>query len=102
MMNINDFSDDILTHILFFLPFKQAVRTTILSKRWCPLFYLLDVLNIDDEGTNNKKYWCGFHQFMDKNMFSSPHSQHITLKSFQLYCGPKLWDARADSFPLNK
>ncbi|GAU33930.1 hypothetical protein TSUD_357290 [Trifolium subterraneum] len=100
MININDFPDDILTHILFFLPFKHAVRTTILSKRWQPLFHSLAILNIDDEGTNNKNYWYGFRQFMDKNIFP-PHSQYITLKSFHLKCNYKLWDATVDSFSLN-
>jgi hypothetical protein len=54
MININDFPDEILTHILSFLPFKQAFRTTILSKRWIPLFHSLAVLNIDNEDMNNK------------------------------------------------
>ncbi|GAU33931.1 hypothetical protein TSUD_357300 [Trifolium subterraneum] len=103
MININDFPDDILTHIVSFLPFKQAVRTTILSKRWLPLFHSLDVLNIDDDddSTNKKRYWYGFPQFMDKYMFS-PHSQHITLKSLHIKCSYKLWDARANSPSLNK
>ncbi|MCH95536.1 F-box/FBD/LRR-repeat protein, partial [Trifolium medium] len=49
MMNINDFQDEILTHILRFLPFKQAFRTTtVLSKRWRPLPRSLAVLHIDD------------------------------------------------------
>ncbi|KAK2376314.1 FBD-associated F-box protein [Trifolium repens] len=34
---INDFPDEILTHILSFLPSKDAFRTTVLSKRWLSL-----------------------------------------------------------------
>ncbi|MCI08650.1 F-box/LRR-repeat protein, partial [Trifolium medium] len=100
MININDLPEEIITHILSFLPFKHAVRTIILSQRWRLLFHSLAVLNIDDERTCSKEYWYGFRQFMDKNMFP-PHSQHITLKSFHLKCDHKLWDARADSSSLN-
>ncbi|KAI4332983.1 hypothetical protein L6164_017841 [Bauhinia variegata] len=42
-------SDDLLLHILSFLPTKCAVRTSILSKRWKSLWTLLPNLDFDDE-----------------------------------------------------
>ncbi|KAK2375513.1 FBD-associated F-box protein [Trifolium repens] len=74
---INDLTDDILRHILSFLPIKDAFKTTILSKRWLPLCYSLSVLYFDD---NVKIH---LRQFMDSVMFS-PHSQHQPLKSLTL------------------
>ncbi|MCH99532.1 F-box/LRR-repeat protein [Trifolium medium] len=57
---LNDLPDEILTHILSFLPYKDAFRTRILSKRWLPLCHSLSVLNIDDEGVNSQKDWIHF------------------------------------------
>ncbi|MCH85760.1 F-box/LRR-repeat protein [Trifolium medium] len=96
MININDFPDEILTHILSFLPIKESFSTTILSKKWQHLCHSLSVLNIDDEGQDNITYWIHFRQFMNAVM-SCPCSQYITLKSFHLKC-----DAKAECSSLNK
>jgi hypothetical protein len=79
---LNDLPDEILTHILSFLPYKEAIRTRILSKRWLPLCHSLSVININDEGASsaNTKDWTHFRQFMDAIMFS-PRSQHVPLKN---------------------
>ncbi|GAU48111.1 hypothetical protein TSUD_351170 [Trifolium subterraneum] len=101
MINISHFSDEILTHILSFLPIKDAFKTNILSKKWQHLCQSLSVLNIDDEGVNNLIYWFHFRQFMNAIMLC-PCSQCITLKSFHLKCDYDLWDAKAESFSLNQ
>ncbi|KAK2353174.1 F-box/FBD/LRR-repeat protein [Trifolium repens] len=90
---LNDLPDEILTHILSFLPYKEAIRTRILSKRWLPLCHSLSVININNEGASsaNTKDWTRFRQFMDAIMFS-PRSQHVPLKSFHLKFHYKFWD----------
>ncbi|MCH95765.1 F-box/LRR-repeat protein, partial [Trifolium medium] len=98
--SINDFSDEILTHILSFLPLKEAFRTTVLSKRWRPLFHSLSVLRFDDTGVKNTDNWILFRRFMDSVMFS-PHSHNLTLKSFHLNCRSMRWDSKSDCFNLN-
>jgi hypothetical protein len=101
MININDFPDEILTHILSFLPIKHAFRTTILSKKWQHLCHSLSVLNIDDEGEDDIIYWINFREFMNTVMLC-PCSQYITLKSFHLKCDYDLKDPKAECFSLNK
>ncbi|RHN55609.1 putative F-box domain, FBD domain, leucine-rich repeat domain, L domain-containing protein [Medicago truncatula] len=88
---INDFPDDILTHIVSFLPFKDAFKTTVLSKKWVSLCYKLSNLEINDEGVNNAEDWIHFRRFVDA-IILSPHSQNVTLKSFNLRCSSEFVD----------
>jgi hypothetical protein len=89
---LNDFQDDILTHILSFLPIKEAFRTTVLSKRWIPLCYSLSTLHFDDieSGVTTKETWIRFCQMLDA-VILSPHAQQQTLKTFHLKCQFELW-----------
>ncbi|KAL0700812.1 hypothetical protein Bca4012_056934 [Brassica carinata] len=45
---ISSLPDDVLTHILSFLPTKRAVFTSIRSKRWRNLFTMMSHLRFDD------------------------------------------------------
>ncbi|MCI10311.1 F-box/LRR-repeat protein [Trifolium medium] len=45
---ISSLPDPILYHIISFLPTKSAATTTILSKRWNPLWLCVPTLNFDD------------------------------------------------------
>jgi hypothetical protein len=87
---ISDLSDDILCHILSFLPTKQAFTTILLSKRWNLLCYSLTTLSFDDKTIPIRR--CdkrtGFFRFIDTLMLS-PHVTDISLKTFHLkfHCG---------------
>ncbi|XP_024630571.1 putative FBD-associated F-box protein At5g56440 [Medicago truncatula] len=93
--SINDLSNDVLIHILSFLPIKYAFRTTILSKRWFLLFYSLAVISISDNEAYTKKAWVHFCRFVDTVLLST-HAEEQTLKTFHLDCRSKNW--RPNSF----
>ncbi|XP_058752420.1 FBD-associated F-box protein At4g10400-like [Vicia villosa] len=46
--NISSLPEVILCHILSFLPTKEAVATSILSKRWTHLWHSVDTINFTD------------------------------------------------------
>jgi hypothetical protein len=39
--------DELLRHVLSFLPSRQAVQTTVLSKRWVDLWRSVPAINLD-------------------------------------------------------
>ncbi|RHN68459.1 putative FBD domain, leucine-rich repeat domain, L domain-containing protein [Medicago truncatula] len=90
--SLNEFQDDKLSLILFFLPVKDAFRTTILSKRWVPLRHSRVVHHFDDiqSGVNNIETWIQFCQMLD-TILLSPRAQRHTLKSFHLKCQCNFW-----------
>ncbi|KEH22647.1 F-box/RNI/FBD-like domain protein [Medicago truncatula] len=51
---ISMLSDDILSHILSFLPTEDAFTTTLLSKRWNQIWLLVPNLNINDQRFINR------------------------------------------------
>lgn len=84
---INDLPNDIVTHILSFLPLKYAFRTTVLSKRWVPLCHSLSVLDFQDADVENAD---DFYRLINAVMIST-HNHHLPLKSFYLKrCHSKL------------
>ncbi|PNX73023.1 F-box/LRR-repeat protein [Trifolium pratense] len=89
---LDDIQDDILTHILSFLPIKEAFRTSVLSKRWISLCYSLSTLHFDDiqSGVTTIETWIQFCQMLDA-IILSPHAQQQTLKTFHLKCQYKFW-----------
>ncbi|GAU44398.1 hypothetical protein TSUD_246240 [Trifolium subterraneum] len=68
---ISNLPDELLCHILSSLPTKIALKTTILSKRWTPLYKLLTSLRFDDESVHDLKVFRGFCRFVDAVMLST-------------------------------
>ncbi|XP_057439890.1 FBD-associated F-box protein At4g10400-like [Lotus japonicus] len=105
---ISDLPDEILCHILSFLPTKVACTTTVLSKRWISLYYSLTTLHFEDEEEeggdvppkkdDEKDIGAHFRFccFVDKFMLSQ---QHHPIKTFRLTCRSELWGE--DHAPLN-
>ncbi|XP_057436228.1 FBD-associated F-box protein At4g10400-like [Lotus japonicus] len=83
---ISALPDEMLIHILSFLPTKSAFTTTVLSKRWKPLFHWLTAFYFDDERVRGKEARRSFSHFVDKVLLS-PHVQHHPVKTFCLMCG---------------
>ncbi|CAL9243862.1 unnamed protein product [Arabidopsis halleri] len=65
MAKISELSDDLLVKILSFLPTKEAVSTSVLSKRWEFLWMWLPKL--DFSLSNSSEYPC-LRDFIDKNL----------------------------------
>ncbi|KEH25402.1 putative F-box domain, leucine-rich repeat domain, L domain-containing protein [Medicago truncatula] len=89
---ISDLPDELLSHILSFLPTKLAFSTTVLSKRWTGLCYSLPALHFEFRLKN-----CGlskqqvedtfyrFSHFVD-TLILSHLSRNKPLKTFLLNC----------------
>ncbi|KAI9108096.1 hypothetical protein K1719_020969 [Acacia pycnantha] len=60
---ISDLPDSLLLHILSFLPVKEAIATSYLSKRWRPLWFSLPTLEFRRQDFQRFTF---FHQFVDK------------------------------------
>ncbi|KAL1201720.1 F-box protein [Cardamine amara subsp. amara] len=60
MVRINSLSDDIICYILSFLAFKEAVFTSVLSKRWRNLFAFRSNLYLDDQEVGGGQSFIDF------------------------------------------
>ncbi|WVZ50117.1 hypothetical protein U9M48_001404 [Paspalum notatum var. saurae] len=49
---LSDLSDDLLRHILFFAPAKEAASTSVLSRRWRSLWRTSGAVNLDSRSFN--------------------------------------------------
>ncbi|XP_058772407.1 FBD-associated F-box protein At3g52670-like isoform X2 [Vicia villosa] len=78
---ISSLPDEVISHILSFLPTKLAATTSILSKRWNPLWLSVPTLNFDDKTSQNIESFLKF-------VSSALLSRDITLpiQSFHLKC----------------
>ncbi|CAJ2669809.1 unnamed protein product [Trifolium pratense] len=79
---ISTLPDSVICHILSFLPTKQSVTTTMISKRWNPLWLSVLTLDFDDQNFSD---FATFRHFI----YSVMLTRHTTLpiQSLRLKCG---------------
>ena len=91
---ISNLPDELLCHILSFLPIKIAFKTRVLSKKWAPLCKSLTSLNFDDKSVYGEHALLRFCRLVDTVMLS-----HKLIKKFHLKCGSVHWDCfKVDSW----
>lgn len=78
---ISALPDSLLYHILSFLPMKDTAATTVLSKRWKPLFLSQLILNFEDNPFPNPSQ---FRLFL--NSFIAERDNNLPILSFNLKC----------------
>ncbi|AES66878.2 putative F-box domain, leucine-rich repeat domain, L domain-containing protein [Medicago truncatula] len=86
---ISNLPDHIIGYILYFLSTKEAVRTSVLSKKWIYLWKFITKLDFDDKNhfSLNKIRKKGFVDFVDRVLLhlNSAHIQSFSLKMSEEY-----------------
>lgn len=67
---ISSLPDEVICHILSFLPTKHAVSTSVLSKRWTDLWHSVPVLNFSDVELNDREACVHFNEFVKSVLLS--------------------------------
>jgi len=78
---ISSLPDPIICHVLSFLPTKPCAATSILSKRWNPLWLSVPALHFDDKTFQN---YDSFHHFVSFIFLSRDIT--LPIQSFNLNC----------------
>lgn len=91
---ISALPDSIICHILSLLPTKLSVTTSILSKRWRPIWKSVHILDFDAESFPD---FATFRNFIDSVIVARDPT--LTLRSFRIRFGPNY---RYDSDDLNR
>ena len=82
---ISSLPDEVLCHILSFLPMKQAVATSLLSKRWNPLWIAVPVLRFDDRDMMTAETYYRFEESVYAVLLSRA-TKTLPIKKFSLIC----------------
>ncbi|GAU18233.1 hypothetical protein TSUD_175740 [Trifolium subterraneum] len=90
---ISTLPDPILHHILSFLPTKSAASTTILSKRWKPLWLSVPTLHFDDRPFKN---FISFRHFVSSVFLL--RDTNLPIRSFYLICSKQ----HSDEHDINR
>jgi hypothetical protein len=78
---IDNLPDSILCHILSFLPTKHAATTSILSKRWKPVWLSVLALDFNDE---TFKDFSSFRNFVNSTI--TLRDKNVSIHSFNFKC----------------
>ncbi|XWS09972.1 hypothetical protein CRYUN_Cryun39dG0035800 [Craigia yunnanensis] len=84
---ISKLPDELIEQILCFLPTKDAVATSILSKRWYPFWTKLPVLRLQDSihCETRRQTMIKFKQFVSRVL---RRNKAVSLHKFHLNCRP--------------
>ncbi|XP_058740484.1 FBD-associated F-box protein At4g10400-like [Vicia villosa] len=82
---ISELPDELLCHLLSFLPPNFAYTTALLSKRWKPLCKFMVDLHFDDKLVKGKEDFQCFRRWVDKVMLS-PDMNNQPIRAFHLNC----------------
>lgn len=99
---ISDLPDEVLSHVLSFLPTAAAIATTVLSKRWNELWRSCPSLTFDDSDyfTNTRsKSYSRFVQCVHVAILS--RDWHQTVHSLRLSCRSSACDSTNVSVWIN-
>jgi hypothetical protein len=80
--NLSQIPDSVLLHILSFLETKEAIRTSILSKRWKHLWKYLPTLTLNGRSFNYSKGFAKFVNRILSNRDSSTALQSLEFHNF--------------------
>ncbi|XVF03934.1 hypothetical protein REPUB_Repub05bG0036200 [Reevesia pubescens] len=80
---ISRLPDELLCHIISFLPLKEAICTSILSTRWSMIFTLISNLTFEDCFIKRKSDSYSFMNFVDRVLFY----HNGVVDKFRLECG---------------
>jgi len=83
MDRINGLSDEIICHILSFLPTKESALTSVLSKRWRNLFALTPNLHLVDDDLEVGGCGQTLIDFVDRVLAVS---SNLPLREFSIKC----------------
>ncbi|KAI5424671.1 F-box protein At4g09920 isoform X2 [Lathyrus oleraceus] len=82
---ISELPDELLSHILSFLPLNFAYTTGLISKRWKTLCKLMIDLHFDDKLVKGEEEFQRFGRCVDKVMLS-PDMNNQPIRGFHLNC----------------
>lgn len=82
---ISELPDELLSHILSFLPHNFAYTTGLISKRWKTLCKLMIDLHFDDKLVKGEEEFQRFGRCVDKVMLS-PDMNNQPIRGFHLNC----------------
>ncbi|XP_021288540.1 F-box/LRR-repeat protein At4g14103-like [Herrania umbratica] len=85
---LSNLPDDLLCRIISYLPLRETIRASILSRRWKNLFTSMSRLNIDDKLEPAKRCRYGLKQVVDRVLFARQGDVEKFHLKFAIGMGP--------------